>query len=73
MGVERLARNEGMLFVFERSERHCMWMKNTQLPLRVIFLDARFGYLNHHDMQPFDETLHCSAGAARYALEIAQP
>ena len=31
--------NHGMLFVFTQAERHCMWMRNTFLPLSVAFLD----------------------------------
>src|SRR5262245_8875355 len=29
----------GMLFVFPVRAKHCMWMKNTYLPLAVAFLD----------------------------------
>ncbi|HXF45830.1 MAG TPA: DUF192 domain-containing protein, partial [Burkholderiaceae bacterium] len=36
---ERLAPNHGMLFVFENKGIHCMWMRNTPLPLSVAFID----------------------------------
>ncbi len=62
--------NQGMLFVFTQPQRHCMWMKNTLLPLSVAFLDEEGRILNIEDMQPQTEDNHCAAKAARYALEM---
>lgn len=39
-GRKSLGRDEGMLFIFETSERHGFWMKDTLLPLDIIWLDA---------------------------------
>jgi uncharacterized protein len=65
-----LAANQGMLFVFPQAERHCMWMRNTMLPLSVAFLDDEGRILNVEDMQPQTENSHCAAGPARFALEM---
>ena len=62
--------NQGMLFVFAQAERHCMWMRNTFLPLSVAFLDEEGRILNIENMQPQTEDNHCAAGAARFALEM---
>jgi len=62
--------NHGMLFVFTQPERHCMWMRNTFLPLSVAFLDEDGRIVNIEDMQPQTEDNHCAAKAARYALEM---
>jgi uncharacterized membrane protein (UPF0127 family) len=62
--------NHGMLFVFAQAARHCMWMRNTLLPLSVAFLDDEGRILNIEDMQPQTEDNHCAAKAARYALEM---
>ena len=62
--------NEGMLFVFTQEERHCMWMRNTFLPLSVAFLDANGLILNIEDMEPQTEDNHCAAAPARFALEM---
>jgi len=62
--------NHGMLFVFAQAARHCMWMRNTFLPLSVAFLDEEGRILNIEDMQPQTEDNHCAAKAARYALEM---
>lgn len=60
----------GMLFVFPESDRHCMWMKNTLLPLAVAFLDDAGRIINVAEMQPGSEDSHCAAAPARYALEM---
>lgn len=62
--------NHGMLFVFAQAERHCMWMRNTYLPLSVAFLDERGRILNIENMQPQTENNHCAAAPARFALEM---
>ena len=61
---------EGMLFVFTQEERHCMWMRNTFLPLSVAFLDANGLILDIEDMEPQTEDNHCAAAPARFALEM---
>jgi uncharacterized membrane protein (UPF0127 family) len=60
----------GMLFVFAQTGRHCMWMRNTLLPLSVAFLDEKGIIINIEDMQPQTENNHCAAKEARYALEM---
>lgn len=65
-----LAPQRGMLFVFDQEARHCMWMKNTYLPLSVAFLDASGRILNIEEMRPQTEDNHCAARPARYALEM---
>lgn len=72
MHRRQMAANQGMLFVFVDVARHCMWMRNTPLPLSVAFLDGEGRILNVEDMRPYSETSHCAAGAARYALEMNQ-
>lgn len=67
---EKMAANDGMLFVFPERERQCMWMKNTLLPLSVAFIDEAGVILNVENMKPRTEDSHCSAGPARYALEM---
>jgi uncharacterized membrane protein (UPF0127 family) len=72
MNRRNMATNQGMLFVFTRTDRHCMWMRNTFLPLSVAFLDEQGQILNIEDMKPQTETSHCAAGPARFALEMNQ-
>ena len=65
-----LAPNAGMLFVFEDAALHCMWMKNTYVPLSVAFLDEKGEIINIADMEPQSERSHCATRPARYALEM---
>jgi len=60
----------GMLFVFPEVATHCMWMRNTLLPLSVAFLDEKGRIINVEDMKPETETNHCAKKPARYALEM---
>ena len=65
-----LPANSGMLFIFDERSIHCMWMKNTLIPLSVAFLDDAGTVINIADMQPHSEQSHCAARQARYALEM---
>ena len=65
-----MPQNAGMVFVFEEKAAHCMWMKNTLIPLSVAFVDERGEIINIADMQPHSEQSHCAARPARYALEM---
>lgn len=65
-----MPQQHGMLFVFTQEAQHCMWMRNTLIPLAVAFLDDSGRILNVEEMQPQNESNHCAARPARYALEM---
>jgi len=65
-----MATGAGMLFLFDESAAHCMWMKNTLIPLSVAFIDDRGQIINIADMQPLDQSSHCATRPVRYALEM---
>ncbi len=67
-----LATNRGMLFVFPETGTHCMWMRNTLVPLSVAFIDEVGVVLNVEDMRPQTEDSHCARGGARFALEMGR-
>jgi hypothetical protein len=70
MHRKSLAPNAGMLFIFDQASVHCMWMKNTLIPLSVAFIDQRGTIVNIADMEPHGEASHCAAQPVRYALEM---
>jgi len=54
---EHMASSSGMLFIYERPQRAVFWMKNTLIPLDMIFADAT-GVVRHVHTNaiPHDET-----------------
>lgn len=70
MNRKAMPTQHGMLFVFNHDNTHCMWMRNTWLPLSVAFIDASGTIINIEDMQPQTEDNHCARRPARYALEM---
>jgi uncharacterized membrane protein (UPF0127 family) len=65
-----MPQNAGMLFIFDEATQHCMWMKNTLIPLSVAFIDDKGAITNIADMEPHSEQSHCATTPARYALEM---
>lgn len=70
MQVPEMPLGEGMLFLFEREAPRAFWMRNTLIPLDIIFFDAT-GRVTaiQADAQPMDET-SLPGGEAQYVLEI---
>lgn len=72
MWRQEMPANEGMLFVFERPETQCFWMKNTLLPLTAAFVDDDGQIVNLADMKPQSTDSHCSQKPVRFVLEMHQ-
>lgn len=70
MNRKAMPAQRGMLFVFPQENTHCMWMRNTLIPLSVAFVDADGVIINIENMQPQTEDNHCAKVPARYALEM---
>lgn len=71
MGRASMPYSSGMLFVYHRTDDVAFWMKNTLIPLDIIFLDESGTVVNiHHSARPLDLTPLPSAAPARYVLEI---
>ena len=66
-----LAKDAGMLFIFPDSRRHGFWMKNTLVPLDLLFIagDGRIVYV-HHNAQPHSLMPIAPQDAAKAVLEI---
>jgi len=71
MFVESMPADEGMLFVFESERALGFWMKNTLIPLDMIFITSR-GTIRrvHSNAIPHDLSTIRSGGPAIAVLEV---
>ncbi|MGG6893588.1 DUF192 domain-containing protein [Rhizobium sp. BR 315] len=68
---DKMPADHGMLFDFGTSRPVMMWMKNTELPLDMLFLDQK-GVVTHiqENAVPFSETIINSGGPVAYVIEL---
>lgn len=71
---ESLLQNRGMLFIYENEAIRTFWMKNTLIPLDMIFLNKDFEIVDILEGVPPCEKDPCpiypSKGEAQYVLEV---
>ncbi|GAB2765211.1 hypothetical protein GCM10027275_03140 [Rhabdobacter roseus] len=61
----------GMLFVFERADPHSFWMKNTAMPLDIIYVGADKKIISiQKNTTPYSEQSLPSFGDAQYVVEV---
>lgn len=65
-----LAPNEGMLFIFDGPVTTTFWMRNTPLPLDIIFIDENRKIITIGEGVPFSEAPIPASGPFLYVLEI---
>lgn len=69
---EKLASDQGMLFVFKTNDYYCFWMKDTKIPLDIIWLDENKTVVDvRTNVRPesYPESF-CPNQKARYVLEL---
>ena len=63
--------NQGMLFIFKNSQPRYFYMKNTHIPLDIIYLSSDMKIVSfQNDAKPMNETSLPSNASAQYVLEI---
>ena len=68
---ESLPAGGGMLFVYEKPERATFWMKNTLIPLDMIFFDFKGRVTSiHRDAIPHDTSLIDGGREVAAVLEV---
>ena len=68
---KKLGRTRGMLFLFEREQKHRFTMRNTAIPLDILFIDRSrtvIGILEN--TKPYANGPFSIDRASRYALEV---
>ncbi len=68
MGRRELGDDEGMLLVYPKEARICLWMRNTLMS--AAFVDQEGRIVNIADMAPRTDTAYCATTPARFALEM---
>lgn len=63
--------HRGMLFIFDDVKMHSFYMKNTEIPLDIIFLDENLKIASFQEnAEPFNENGLSSQVPIQYVLEI---
>jgi uncharacterized membrane protein (UPF0127 family) len=74
-GITSLPAKDGMLFVFDNNDKHSFWMKDTQVPLDIIWLDKTWKVVSYKQMivepDPANpQWSYTPDKEARYAIEL---
>lgn len=69
-GRDFLPQNEGMLFYFEKEGHYPFWMKNTSIPLGLIFINKKAKIVDIQYGTPFSEEIIKADSPYKYVLEV---
>lgn len=75
---KNLGDKHGMIFVYEEEASRSFWMKNTLIPLDIIFLDSNKTVINIEKAYPEPDTpdselkVYRSESPAQYVIEVNQ-
>jgi len=72
--IEHLAENTGMLFVFDAVDYHRFWMKDTFLPLDLIWISEDLKVQHVKTLEPCEAKIECPTYGpfvqSKYVLEV---
>ncbi len=68
---QSMPKDHGMLFIFDEKKPISMWMKNTYIPLDMLFVDEK-GIIQHihENAHPLDETIITCPIPVKYVIEL---
>lgn len=69
---EELSQYRGMLFNFPEAEKQSIWMKNTYVPLDIVFLSEDGKVLNIEQGEPESREHIHSNGNCKHVLELRE-
>lgn len=78
MHRESLGENQGMLFIYDEEDYRSFWMKNTLIPLDMIFITSDYRITNIEKAEPepgvadADLQRYSSEEPVKYVLEVNQ-
>ena len=71
MGVRHLPKNEGMLFMYDEPQTVGFWMKDTGIPLDIVFIGEDYEVISVYQAKPYDETV-IEEDDVQFVLEVNQ-
>jgi uncharacterized membrane protein (UPF0127 family) len=72
MHRDSMPADHGMIFIFDAHQELNFYMKNTRIPLDILFLDDNARVVSIASMRPYDWSTTSSGSPARYAIELNQ-
>ena len=68
--VKKLPKRHGMIFTYTEDVDHSFTMKNTRIPLEIIFLDVNFEIVDYFKCKPYEKKSVRPSSKYRYVIEI---
>lgn len=67
----KMKEDKGMIFIFERDDMQSFWMKNTIIPLDIMFINSK-GVINtiHKNTVPYSERPLPSKDKSQFVVEV---
>ncbi len=70
-GIKELPKDQGMLFIYDVPQTVGYWMKDTEIPLDIIFINKDCEVISIYKGKPFSETI-AEEDNVKYVLELNQ-
>jgi uncharacterized membrane protein (UPF0127 family) len=70
MKRDSMPADHGMIFVFKHDEPRSFWMKNTRIPLDIMYVRSDGTVVSMHHMRAYDLTPTPSDAPAKWAIEL---
>lgn len=67
--IDSLPENEGMLFIYEEPQEVSFWMKDTKIPLDIIFINEDYEVISIYEAEPLNEDIATEENV-KYVLEV---
>ena len=68
--IDHLPDNNGMIFLYDKPTKNKFSMRNTSIPLTILFLDSKGKTVHQEKCSPFQPKLIKSSKPYKYVIEI---